>query len=122
MSYAVIEFQGKQYRVGPGQEFVVPFVNGSPGDTVVIQKVLLMVDEGRMTVGVPFVSGRTLKATIVAQKKGEKVRVEKYKAKSRYQKAVGFRSKVTQLRVEGFGRSSEIKAKISTKTKKGKDK
>ncbi len=96
---AVVTISGKQYKVTPGQTIEVDHIEGNVGDTVNFAEVLLTNEEKRTQVGTPNVSGATVKAKIVAQKKGEKVEVRRYKSKVRYRKHIGFRPLLTKLEI-----------------------
>ncbi len=99
MSYAVIETGGKQYRVNVGQTIEVEKLEGSVGDVVTLERVLLVAGEGNTTVGTPVVTGAAVKATIDAQHKADKVIVFKMKAKKRYRRLKGHRQQLTRLTV-----------------------
>ncbi len=99
MSYAVIETGGKQYRVNVGQTIEVEKLEGSVGDVVTLERVLLVAGEGNTTVGTPVVMGAAVKATIDAQHKADKVIVFKMKAKKRYRRLKGHRQQLTRLTV-----------------------
>lgn len=116
MSYAVIELGGNQYKVSPGEDFVVALVGGQPGEIVEVDRVLMLVEDGKVTVGAPTIVGKKFKAKIVSQDKGVKIKVAKYKAKSRYQKEIGFRAKMTRLRIDTF-ESIQKREKVSTSPK-----
>ena len=99
MSYAVIETGGKQYRVTVGQAIEVEKLDGAVGDEVTLERVLLVAGEGNTSIGTPVVEGATVKATIDAQHKADKVIVFKMKAKKRYRRLKGHRQQLTRLTV-----------------------
>ncbi len=92
---AVIKTGGKQYKVKKGDIFKVEKLNKKPGETVVFDEVLLSGDK----IGTPKVEGAQVKAEVLAEGKGKKVRVVKYKAKVRYHKVYGHRQPFTQVKV-----------------------
>lgn len=92
--YAVIQIQGKQYKVEAGKDLVVEKLSGKPE-----AKVLLVVTDKGVKVGTPEVAGAKVDLKVVADEKGKKLHVFKYKAKSRYRKRIGFRPQVTRLQV-----------------------
>lgn len=99
--FAVVESGSKQYRVQPGQLIKVDRLEGDENEEVRLEKVLMVSDDaGAVTIGTPVVSGAAIRATIVAQGKGEKIRVFKYKSKKRYRKTMGHRSLITTLKIE----------------------
>ena len=99
MSYAVIQLQGKQYKVQAGDELVVNKLDLEVGKTLEISDVLLMVDGKKVKLGQPFVKDAKVKLEVLEHGKGEKIRVAKYKAKSRYRKVKGHRQHLTKLKV-----------------------
>jgi large subunit ribosomal protein L21 len=99
MKYAVLRSQGHQYRVSEGEEFLVPKVEKD-----IEYDVLLTVDGETLTVGDPIVKNAKVELKIVEQLvKGEKIKVFKYKAKSRYRKHIGSRPQYSRVRVEKIG-------------------
>lgn len=101
--FAVVTIAGKQYKVTPGQTIEVDRIEGSVGDTVKFSEVLLTNEEKKTQVGTPVISGLTVKAKIIAQEKGEKVEVRRYKSKVRYRKHIGFRPLLTKLEILSIG-------------------
>ncbi len=98
--FAVVESGSKQYKVEPGQTIQVDRLEGAENDVVTLTKVLLVSGEGGVTVGAPTVAGASIKATIVKQSLGEKLRIFKYKSKKRYRRTTGFRAKLTTLKID----------------------
>lgn len=113
-TYAVVEINGKQYKVQPGQQVVVDHLpNNKEGDEVLFEKVILSAQDGKVQVGMPVVSDIKVIAKVLGHEKGNKIDVFKYKAKSRYRKHIGFRSQLTRLEILPFTMKS-----VSTSTKK----
>jgi large subunit ribosomal protein L21 len=98
--YAIIETGGKQYRVNPGQTIDVERLEVAEGDTVELDRVLLIGDGDRVTVGTPTVDGAKVVATAKGAGKGDKVIVLKYKPKVRYRKKTGHRQLHTRLLID----------------------
>ncbi len=98
--YAIIETGGKQYRVSPGQVVDVDRLNVAEGDTVELDKVLLIADDDRVTVGTPTVGGAKVIATSQGEGKAKKIIVLKYKPKVRYRKKTGHRQFYTRLAID----------------------
>jgi large subunit ribosomal protein L21 len=118
--YAIIETGGKQYRVNPGQTIDVERLEVAEGDTVELDRVLLIGDGDRVTVGTPTVDGAKVVATAKGEGKGDKVIVFKYKPKVRYRKKTGHRQFYTRLlidKISGPGIAEE-KPKKPRKRKK----
>ncbi|MDO8473170.1 MAG: 50S ribosomal protein L21 [Dehalococcoidia bacterium] len=98
--YAVIETGGKQIRVAPGDTFNAELLVAAPGDTVVLDRVLLISDENGVTVGSPAIEGAKVLATAIGDIRAKKVIVFKYKSKTRYRKKTGHRQEYTRLQVK----------------------
>ena len=98
--YAIIETGGKQYRVSPGQTIDVERLDVAEGNTVELDRVLLIAQGERETVGNPTVSGAKVVATSQGEGKGKKVIVFKYKPKVRYRKKTGHRQTYTRLMID----------------------
>jgi large subunit ribosomal protein L21 len=75
---------------------------GAEGAALVIDKVLLVDNDGKISVGAPTVAGATVKAKILAHVRGEKVLVFKKKRRKSYQKMNGHRQDLTQVLIEGI--------------------
>lgn len=95
MKYAVVDIAGKQYKVEEGQEFVVDKLSTQ----ATFENVLLVVDGDKAQIGSPYVKGAKVEAEVLENLKGEKIRVLKYKAKSRYRKVRGFRASQTKIKI-----------------------
>ncbi|HHX02945.1 MAG TPA: 50S ribosomal protein L21 [Tissierellia bacterium] len=100
--YAIVETGAKQYRVEVGTEFSVEKLQGEVGDTVSLDKVLLIKTEDETLVGTPYLEGAAVKASIVEQGKAPKVIIFKYLAKKDSRKKKGHRQPFTLLRVEAI--------------------
>ena len=100
--YAIIETGGKQYRVSPGQVVDVEHLNIASGLPVEVEKVLLVADGEKVTVGEPFIDGAKVLATSKGEGKGKKVIVFKYKPKVRYRKKTGHRQLYTRLMIDSI--------------------
>jgi len=98
--YAIIETGGKQYRVTQGQTIDVERLAVAEGDSIDLEKVLLIADGDKVTVGAPVVEGAKVMATSQGEGKGKKVTVFKYKPKVRYRKKTGHRQFYTRLVID----------------------
>jgi len=98
--YAIVETGGKQYRVQKGQIIDVERLPAEVGEEVELDQVLLVADEGEVTVGQPTVEGAKVCATVLRQDKARKVIVFKFKPKERYRRKAGHRQHFTRLRIE----------------------
>jgi len=98
--YAIIETGGKQYKVTPGQTIDVERLDMAEGDTVELDRVLLVADGDKVMVGTPIVEGAKVVATSQGEGKGKKIIVFKYKPKVRYSKKQGHRQLYTRLTID----------------------
>lgn len=98
--YAIVHTGGKQYRVAPGDTLRVEYLPADEGDLVELEDVRMLSDnDGDVTLGSPAVEGAKVTAEVLAQGRGKKVIVFKYKAKTRYRRKNGHRQNFTELRV-----------------------
>ena len=98
--YAIIQTGGKQYRVSEGDVVTIEKLEANEGETVEFDRVLTVVKDGAVTVGKPVVAGAKVTGKVVAQGKGKKILVFKYKAKSNYRRRQGHRQPFTQVVIE----------------------
>ena len=119
--YAIIETGGKQYQVSPGQSIDVELLNLGEGASVELDRVLLIADGSKVTVGTPLVAGARVLAKSLGDGKARKIVVFKFKAKERYSKKTGHRQPYTRLSIEqilGPGESAPAVKKPRRRTKK----
>ena len=100
--YAVIKTGGKQYKVAPGESVRVEQLVADVGAEVVLDQVLLVGEGDSIRVGQPIVAGATVKATVVAHGRGDKVTIFKMRRRKHYQKHQGHRQGYTELRIESI--------------------
>lgn len=120
MQYAVIRLGGKQYKVSKDSTIEVDKIAGEAEEKIVIDDVLLVADGNKVTVGKPLVNGAKVTAKIVEQKKGDKIRVMKFKSKVRYRKTTGFRALLSVVKIEDIllGSEKKTEAKATSNTAK----
>jgi len=97
--FAVIETGGKQYKVSPGQTVEVERLAVVVGETVALDRVLLISTADRTLIGTPVVSGAKVIAHVAREGRGKKIIVFKYKSKKRYRRTQGHRQYYTYLTV-----------------------
>jgi len=98
--FAVIETGGKQYRVKKEAVIHIEKISANPGDTIDLDKVLLVAEGGEITAGKPYLEGSCVKATVLDQVRGKKIRVCKMKPKKRYRRVQGHRQYYTRVRID----------------------
>jgi large subunit ribosomal protein L21 len=98
--YAIVETGGKQYRVKPGDTVAVERLTGEPGETLDLERVLLVGDNGGSPrIGTPGIAGAVVRAEVLEHIRGEKIVVFRYKSKVRYRRKTGHRQSLTRLRI-----------------------
>jgi large subunit ribosomal protein L21 len=98
--YAIVETGGKQYRVRPGDTIAVERLPGEPGETLDLERVLLVGGDGDEThLGTPALDGAVVRAEVVEHGRGQKIIVFRYKSKVRYRRKTGHRQPLTRLRI-----------------------
>ena len=96
--YAIISAGNKQYRVSQGETIYIDKVNLEDGAAISFDA-LLVENEGEVKVGNPVVEGAKVEGKVVAQVKGEKIRIYKYKSKKKYHRRAGHRQPYTKVEI-----------------------
>ena len=99
---AIVDIAGQQFKVAKDQKFYVNRLQGEAGSKVEFSEVLLLDNEGTVTIGTPLVEGAKVSATIVAHLRGDKVKIFKKKRRKGYQKETGHRQDLTQVKIEAI--------------------
>ena len=119
--YAVIETGSKQYRVEVGTELEVELLDVEPGQTITLERVLLVADGDTSAIGRPIVDGATVRAEVLRQDRGPKLISFKYRPKARRRVKKGHRQELTIIRVADivFGGKSaaEVARKVAADAK-----
>ena len=100
MDYAVFKTGGKQYRVKPGDILDVEKLPNEVDSVAEFGEVLVISDDGQLTVGSPYVPGASVLAQVQSHYKDKKLIVFKYKAKTRYRRKRGHRQTYTRLLIQ----------------------
>ena len=100
--YAVIKTGGKQYRVIQGETLKIETVAGDVGSAIVLDKVLMVGDGEKLSVGKPLLDGATVSATIISNGRHDKVTIFKMRRRKHYQKHQGHRQNYTEIRIDGI--------------------
>ena len=107
-TYAIISVGGKQYRVSEGQTLLVDRLKHGAGKT--FQPTVLLIGGNGSTDLSP---SATVTASVVADVKGDKIRIGKYRPKNGYKKHTGFRASLSEIRIESIGGAKKAAAKKS---------
>ena len=97
--YAVFQMSGFQYSGEEGSVVKVPFQKAEKGTSLDIPEVLLVKDKDNVMVGTPLVEGAKVEAEVVSSGKDDKVRVYKYKRRTKYRKTIGNRQDYTEIKI-----------------------
>lgn len=98
--YAIVTIAGQQFKVSKEQNIFVHRLEGKEGDKVEFKDVLLLDNDGKVTVGTPIVEKAKITAKILSHVKGDKVIVFKKKRRKGYQKLNGHRQQFTKILIE----------------------
>ncbi|HTB23476.1 MAG TPA: 50S ribosomal protein L21 [bacterium] len=100
--YAIIETGGKQFRVAANDTINVEQIDIKAGEKLSLERVLLVADGDKVTVGKPLVGGARVQALVVAHKRGTRVRAEKFKRRTGQYHRHGHRQYMTTLKIEAI--------------------
>lgn len=118
--YAVVETGGKQYRVSIGDKLKVEKLDVEEGASLQLDKVLMLNDDGKVTVGAPHVEGTAVEATVLAQGRGEKIRIVKFKRRKKYRRLQGHRQSFTELEITAIDGAKAPAKKATTQKAEAK--
>jgi len=100
--YAVIKTGGKQHKVSEGDVISIEKINGSRGDTVSFNEVLMISKDDGIKVGTPYLEGANVSGEIIEQTKGQKINVFKMKRRKGFKKKTGHRQKLTRMKIKAI--------------------
>ena len=102
--YAIVEIAGQQFKVSKDQKVYVNRLEGKEGDAITFAKVLLLDDNGGITLGAPAIEGAKVTAKVTGHVKGDKVIIFHKKRRKGFRKKNGHRQSFTAIQI------SDIKA------------
>jgi large subunit ribosomal protein L21 len=109
--YAIVEIAGLQYKVSRKQRVFVNRLEANEGDSIELGKVLLIDNDGKITVGTPVIDGARVAAKVISHLQGDKVIVFKKKRRKGYQKLNGHRQQLTELLIQSvLGKGEKLSA------------
>ena len=107
--YAIVEIAGQQFKVSKDLKVYVHRLASEEGSKISFDKVLLLDDNGSITLGAPAIEGASVEAKVLQHLKGDKVIVFKKKRRKGYKKRNGHRQYLTQIVIEGITASGAAK-------------
>jgi len=101
--YAIVDIASQQFKVEAGMDIFVNRLQAKNGESVEFNKVLLLDNEGAVTVGTPYVEGAVVKATVLDDDaKAKKVLVFKKIRRKGFQTLNGHRQKLTKIHIDAI--------------------
>ena len=113
--YAIVEIAGQQFKVSKDLKVYVHRLSNEEGSKISFDKVLLLDDNGTITLGAPAIEGASVEAKVLQHLKGDKVIVFKKKRRKGYKKRNGHRQYLTQIVIEGINSSAAPKKAAAPK-------
>jgi len=98
----VVKAGGKQYRVSAGNKLKVEQISADVGTEITLDQVLMIADGDAIKLGAPLLDGALVKAKVVAQGRGDKVRIFKMRRRKHYRKTQGHRQNYTEIEITGI--------------------
>lgn len=97
--YAIIDQNGKQYKVSSGDRIRLDTPLDEDTKTLTFDRVLLVGGEGDAKIGAPVVAGATVTADVIREVKGKKVMTQKYARRKGFSKKIGHRQLYTEVKI-----------------------
>ena len=120
--YAIVEMAGQQFKVSKDQKVFVHRLDDAEGSEVIFDKVLLLDQNGAITIGAPTIDGASVQAKVLRHVKGDKVIVFKKKRRKGYKVKNGHRQFFTEIQISEILATGGKKASAKeSKPKKSKD-
>jgi len=122
--YAVVKTGGKQYRVAKDDKILVEHIDAEEGQKVTLDKVMMLGDGDKVTIGSPIVENASVEAEVLSQTRGPKIIVFRRKRRKNHRRIQGHRQDLTLLKITdissaGKKSSSPKSGSKSTSRKKG---
>ncbi|RTY93990.1 50S ribosomal protein L21 [Flavobacterium sp. GT3R68] len=113
--YAIVEIAGQQFKVSKDLKVYVNRLTNEEGSKISFAKVLLLDDNGTITLGAPAIEGASVEAKVLQHLKGDKVIIFKKKRRKGYKKRNGHRQYLTQIVIEGISATGTTKKTAAKK-------
>jgi len=116
--YAIVDVAGQQFKVEAKQKVYVHRLKANEGDSIEFKNVLLLDNNGKVTIGTPNIDGARVAATVLAHLRADKVIVHHKKRRKGYAKTNGHRQDMTQIFISGIaGKGEELKLEKAPEVK-----
>jgi large subunit ribosomal protein L21 len=113
--YAIVEIAGQQFKVAKDQKVYVHRLQGEEGSSVSFDKVYLLDDGTKVTLGAPAITGASVEAKVVKHLKGDKVIVFKKKRRKGYRVKNGHRQSLTEILIQSISEKGGAKKAAAPK-------
>lgn len=100
--YAVIQSGGKQYRVSEGDTLKLEKLAVEAGETIELDRVLMLGQGDNVKVGAPYVEGSKVQATVLGHGRGKKIQILKFRRRQNSMNRMGHRQDYTEIKVTGI--------------------
>lgn len=97
--YAIIENNGKQYKVSPGKTVRIEKISNEPEELVTFEKVMMVKEDEKILYGSPYINGAKVIAKVISHGKTDKVLIFKKKPRKNHRKMRGHRQPYTSLEI-----------------------
>jgi large subunit ribosomal protein L21 len=114
--YAIVDIAGQQFKVQKDQKIYVHRLQAEEGSSMSFDKVMLIDNDGKVTIGTPLIDGASVKATVLKHMRGDKVIVFKKKRRKGYQKSNGHRQDLTHIHIEEISAKAGRSKKVAVET------
>lgn len=115
--YAIVEIAGQQFKVEEGKKIFVHRMDAAEGENVEFEKVLLLDNDGVVSIGEPVIENTVVEGTVISHVRGDKVIIFKKKRRKGYQKRSGHRQDFTHVEITAIGARGTEKKKAAPKAK-----
>jgi large subunit ribosomal protein L21 len=120
--YAIVDIAGQQFKVEKAQKLFVHRLNENEGSKVSFDRVLLIENNGKITLGDPVIKNAAVSATVIEHRKGDKVLVFKKKRRKGYQKLNGHRQYLTQIEITDISEKAAAKPEAKSAARPAEEK
>ncbi|MGB7443390.1 MAG: 50S ribosomal protein L21 [Coleofasciculaceae cyanobacterium] len=117
MTYAIIETGGKQLRVETGRFYDIELLPVEEEESVTLERVLLVANDGEVTIGQPFIEGAAVEGKVMRHFRGRKILVYKMKPKKKTRKKRGHRQEITRLMINSISLNGSVLSSAESEDK-----